>query len=256
LTSNDGEIWESAALLTSPVADLRDPKLSLTPTGRLMCLAGGAMHNPVPVHHQSYVWLSGDGTSWGHPLEVGDPNVWLWRVTWHHGVAYGVGYAKGEFETYTRLYRSGDGHHFETHVPTLFDRGYPNESTLCFLPDDRALCLLRRDGERDTAQLGTAEEPYVDWSWQDLGIRIGGPDLIRLPDGRLLAAARFYKPEPHTALAWLDADAGALSPCLRLPSGGDTSYPGLVWHEDRLWLSYYASHEENTAIYVAQIAFD
>jgi hypothetical protein len=40
---------------------------------------------------------------------------------------------------------------------------------------------------------------------------------------------------------------------LRLPSGGDTSYAGLVWHENLLWVSYYASHEGKTAIYLAKV---
>ena len=40
---------------------------------------------------------------------------------------------------------------------------------------------------------------------------------------------------------------------LTFPSGGDTSYPGLVWHDGRLWMSYYSSHEGKSAIYLAQI---
>src|SRR5262245_41032092 len=35
LTSEDGKKWESAALLTSKTADLRDPKLTVTPDGKL-----------------------------------------------------------------------------------------------------------------------------------------------------------------------------------------------------------------------------
>jgi hypothetical protein len=38
-----------------------------------------------------------------------------------------------------------------------------------------------------------------------------------------------------------------------LPSGGDTSYPGLVWREDQLRMSYYSSHEGKSAIYLARI---
>src|SRR5438067_1024294 len=36
LASADGETWEPVALLTEPGVDLRDPKLSVTPDGRLM----------------------------------------------------------------------------------------------------------------------------------------------------------------------------------------------------------------------------
>ena len=37
-------------------------------------------------------------------------------------------------------------------------------------------------------------------------------------------------------------------------SGGDTSYPGLVWHDGHLWMSYYSSHEnKKSSIYLAKI---
>ena len=43
---------------------------------------------------------------------------------------------------------------------------------------------------------------------------------------------------------------------LTLPSGGDNSYPGMVWHDTLLWTSYYSSHEEKTSIYLAKIRFN
>jgi len=43
------------------------------------------------------------------------------------------------------------------------------------------------------------------------------------------------------------------TPLITLPSGGDTSYPGLVWHEGRLYISYYSSHEGRAAIYLAVV---
>src|SRR5262245_47383011 len=42
LTSTDGAKWESAALLEAAGVDLRDPKLSLAPDGRLMIVGGAA----------------------------------------------------------------------------------------------------------------------------------------------------------------------------------------------------------------------
>ena len=38
-----------------------------------------------------------------------------------------------------------------------------------------------------------------------------------------------------------------------LTSGGDTSYAGLVWHDEVLWISYYSSHEGKTSIYLAKV---
>lgn len=82
---------------------------------------------------------------------------------------------------------------------------------------------------------------------------IGGPNSIRLPDGSLWAAGRRYSEGRSTVLARMTRDS--CEPVLILPSGGDCSYPGLVWHNDLLWISYYSSHEGKTSIYLAKIRF-
>ncbi len=179
--------------------------------------------------------------------------MWLWRLTWHKGVAYSVGYACGQERKFARLYRSEDGKHFETLVDELHTEEYPNETCLVFLEDDTCLCLLRRGG---TGLIGRAAPPYTDWTWKDLGVRIGGPNFVRLPDGRYVAAVRLYDEQVRTALCWLDPDAGTLDEFLALPSGGDTSYAGLMWRDGLLWVSYYASHEGKTSIYHARVAFE
>ena len=124
-----------------------------------------------------------------------------------------------------------------------------------FLPDESALCLLRRDGKGPvaTAQLGRSRPPYTAWTWVDLGKTIGGPTLLQLPDGRIVAGVRLLDGKARTSLCWLDPEAGKLDEFLTLPSGGDTSYPGLVWHDGRLWISYYSSHEGKASIYVARV---
>src|SRR5262249_61494256 len=74
LTSADGEKWESAALIESKDVDLRDPKLSATPDGRLMMVGGAAepaSRNPVRDHY-SFVSFSNDRKDWGKPQRVLD----------------------------------------------------------------------------------------------------------------------------------------------------------------------------------------
>lgn len=252
IESRDGQTWTASARITSPTADLRDAKITMTPDQRLMLSGAGALHQPAAARHQSLAWFSRDGHAWSDGTPIGDPNMWMWRVTWHRGVAYGIGYGTGG-EKRVRLYSSRDGAHFDTLVENLFDEGYPNEHGLVFLPDDTALCLLRRDAGTRTAKLGTARPPYREWTWQDLGVRFGGPHMLRLADGRIVAAGRLYDGKVRTALCWLDPAKGTLTEFLTLPSGGDTSYPGLVWHEGLLWVSYYSSHEGKTSIYLAQV---
>jgi hypothetical protein len=252
ITSADGAKWESAALLRSEAGDLRDSKLSITPDGRLMLSAASALHKPTDFKHQSLSWLSADGTDWGEPAKVADPGYWLWRVTWHKDAAYGVGYHTGT-PPQVRLYRTVNGRAFEPLAVMVAGQDYPNEATIRFQPDGTALCLLRREKGTATGLIGTSKAPYSDWAWKDLGVRIGGPNFIRLPDGRLLAAVRLYDGKVRTALCWLDIDAGKLTEALTLPSGGDNSYAGLVWHDGLLWVSYYSSHEGKTSIYLAKV---
>jgi WD40 repeat protein len=252
LSSDDGTQWKPETLLEIPDLDLRDPKISVTPSGRLMLNAGAAYRLPAVQRHQSFVWFSEDGIEWSAPGKVGDPNFWLWRVTWHKGVAYGIAYSTVE-PLGTRLYSSSDGSSFDFVADELFCEGFPNEATMIFGGDDGALCLLRRDAGKATAMLGCAQPPYLLWRWKDLGVRIGGPNLLALPDGRIVAAIRRYGREPWTSLNWLNPIRGTLDEFLALPSGGDTSYAGLYWHEDMLWVSYYSSHEQRTSIYLAKI---
>jgi hypothetical protein len=252
IESVDGKMWASAARITSADADLRDAKITVTPDHQLMLSGAGALHQPAAARHQSLVWFSRDGHAWSDGTPVADPNMWLWRVTWHQGAAYGVGYGTGG-QKGTRLYTSRDGARFETLVADFFADGYPNETSLVFLPNDTGLCLLRRDGGTCTAQLGTSRPPYREWTWQDLGVRFGGPHMLRLPDGRFVATGRLYDGKVRTSLCWLDPTKGTLTEFLTLPSGGDTSYPGLVFHDGILWVSYYSSHEGKTSIYLAEV---
>lgn len=252
LRSSDGKEWASAALLSHPSADLRDPKLSVTPEGRLMLNAVAAFPAPAEIRHQSLAWFSADGAEWSPPARIGPVNVWLWRIAWRGKIAYSVGYATVP-PRFVALYAGEDGINFQPLVKNLFDRDYPNEASVVFMDDGTALCLLRRDAGPATAQLGTALPPFQDWSWKDLGVRVGGPHMVRLPDKRFVVAARLYDKHARTSLCWLDPDQGRISEFYALPSGGDTSYAGLVFHRGALWISYYSSHEGKASIYVARI---
>lgn len=258
LESELGDKWESAALLESDGIDLRDPKLSVTPDGRLMMTGGAAApatRDPVRDHY-SVVSFSRDGKEWTKLQRVLDSWQWLWRVTWHGKTAYGVAYrwdpkAETGRKTYSAfLVKSDDGVKFEKIVD--FDVPGATEATLAF-DGDVMYCLQRRDGRPNSAMLGTSRPPYTEWNWKDLGVSFGGPNFLRANDGTWLAAGRLAeKGAPKTAVCRLDLKAGTLTPLVILPSGGDTSYPGMVYHDGQLWLSYYSSHETKASIYLAQ----
>jgi hypothetical protein len=255
ISSDDAVKWESAALLTSTNSDLRDAKITVTPDGQLMLCGAEALHDKSKHTHQSLAYFSKDGRKWSDKQSIGDPDFWLWRVTWHKGKAYGIGYSCGDKDQSTRLYSSTDGKKFDVLVERLFDVGYPNETSLVF-DGDTAYCLLRRDGNPNTGLLGVSQPPYTKWEWKDNGVCIGGPHMIRLPGGRFVAAVRLYDDANRTSLCKIDPQSGKLEELLKLPSGGDTSYAGLILHDGLLWVSYYSSHEGKTSIYLAKVKFD
>ena len=94
ICSTDGKKWTSVANAVEPGIDLRDPKLSITPDGRLMLLMGGSNYdgNTLGDRYTRVAFLDKNGKSFSpiQKLKI-DPKVasdgdWLWRVTWHQGV--------------------------------------------------------------------------------------------------------------------------------------------------------------------------
>lgn len=271
LVSSDGKAWESAALISEKGIDLRDPKFSVTPNDRLMIVMGGSVYKGKELlGRQPRVAFSKDGKEWTAPAKVLTEGEWLWRVTWHDGKAFGISYDASERKSAAaqeaaktgkaepgpadwklKLVTSTDGLKWDL-VTHLDVPGHPNETTLRFLPDGEMVALVRREGGSQNGWIGRSQAPYKDWKWKETEHRFGGPNFIQLPDGSLWASGRVYPGGAKTAIATMTAD-GEYEPVLTLTSSGDTSYPGMVWYENQLWLSFYSSHEGKTSIYLAKI---
>ncbi|WP_432455659.1 MULTISPECIES: exo-alpha-sialidase [unclassified Agarivorans] len=247
--------FEPAAFLHVDGLDLRDPKLVVSPDGRMLLTCAGVTRHELSSQLQSYIAWSDDGLIWSELSPQGEAGMWLWRSRYLADSAYAVAYSYRLDKV--DLYRMDAKGNYQLHLDPLFSLkqnglAYPNEHDLSLLDDGSALCLLRRDKDSASAQLGYAKPPYLEWTWQDLALQIGGPVMLKLDDGRLLCALRLYQPV-RTSLCWLDADQGRLKEVQVLPSGGDTSYPGLVQRGNTLYCSYYSSHEDKTAIYLAEL---
>lgn len=261
LQSVDAREWTSAHVAQLAGYDLRDAHLSVTPDDRLMLIGGAAprKEDGQSAPTGSFVAFSSDGAEWTEPQIVMEPGRWLWSVTWHERTAYGVSYAAGPGERYLSLHISTNGLKYETLVPRLFEEGYPNETPLRFDLDGTCYALVRRDGSGDTPRsplLGVSRGGYTEWQWHDLGAEFnsfGGPNFIRLQSGHWIAAGRMHPGGAHTALTYLDVENKTMSPLLKMPSAGDTSYCGLLEHDGLLYVSYYSSHEGKTCIYLATV---
>lgn len=259
LKSSDAIHWKSIALLKMPSIDLRDPHFSETPEGRLMLLMGGSHFiNDKYVACNPHVTFSSDGEKWDNIISISLENEWIWRVTWYKGIGYGISYRLTDPLNVKKpwiatLFKTVDGITYD--AITQFDYAcHLSEGTLRFTSDDSMLCLIRRQGP---GLIGISKPPYATWQWHEAKIRLGGPNFLILPDGKMWAGSRIWvkrkrKHSPHTALFQMKTHR--LKPWIIFPSGGDTSYPGMVYHEKKLFFSYYSSHEDKTKIYLAIVS--
>ena len=262
ITSTDTVSWTSVHIWEESGVDLRDPKLSITPEGSLMLLAGGSYYMRGRYDScQSRVSFSKDSKNWTSLIPILSPNDWLWRITWFEGKAYGVSYRllnpkDRSKEWLLTLFESDDGINYRL-VTDLMVPGYPSETTLRFTSRGEMVALVRRGmPNNDQAWIGISIPPYDSWRWTVLNRSIGGPNFVILPDGMMWAAGRYtflttYGSIENTVVTSLNELLKG--PYLVLPSFGDTSYPGMFYHEDFLYVSYYSSHEGKSAIYFAKM---
>jgi hypothetical protein len=261
ISSRDEQNWQSVALLVETGVDLRDPKLSVTPDGRLMVLIGGSYYQgeTLGVRSTRVAFSDKSGTVFSalKPIVV-DAQIkteadWLWRVTWRNGIGYGVMYQSGGEEFKAQLVLTRDGLHYQ-HVTTFDITGRPNETTLRFTPAGEMIAWVRRERGSQNGFIGTSRAPYKQWTWREQNKRLGGPEFVVLPNGKLLGVTRQHLEERKTRTALVELTReGGMTLLLALSSGGDNSYAGMVMRGDRLLVSYYASHEGKTAIYLATI---
>ena len=258
IASDEGQNWYSVAHIFERGVDLRDPQLSVTPDNRIMLNIGGSIYTNGKLEGMKpkISFSDKDGRNFSTPQNVYiDEKIrtgkdWLWRATWHQGKSYATIYQPTK-EKSVQLIVSDDGINYK--YITTFDVIGGNETTLRFSSDDKMIAVVRRDSERN-GFIGISEPPYKTWEWNELEQRLGGPDLILLEDGNMLCATREY-PSDHkekTILAKVELN-GKFTKLITLPSGGDCSYPGFVMRDSILNVSYYSSHEEKTAIYLAKI---
>ena len=263
IASKDGVKWRDVDLISLEGYDLRDPKLSITPDGRIMATMGGSIYKGKTllggIPHVAFSNFKGAKFSTPQPIKY-DSSIktkfdWLWSLTWYKGIGYGGMYSRtenkeGENVTTIKLVKTTNGIDYQK-VTDLPIEGNPNESTIRFLSKGEMIMLIRREGGNGMAHLGKSSPPYSEWTFQESPFFIGGPDFIEVGENRFIGGGRINK--KYTGLVSFTED-GDFEEVLRLPSNSDSSYPGFVFENKTLYMSYYSSHEtKKTSIYFAEI---
>jgi hypothetical protein len=272
IRSKDGVKWTSVFFYqpAEHSVDVRDSKLLVTDDGRLVVL-GHESYRFEPARsifkdrgvRRSMTWLSTDGEHWSGPhASKGGDNTWIWGAAWHKGAGYGVAYSEPEGRNPNGgIYRTKDGTEWELVADNIFpkdDKGvsHGNEASVVFDADDSAWMYVRDVPyvSGTMANVGFAKPPYKEWDWTRKvrsSPNLCGPKMLRLSDGRIVAAGRIWGREggsgygdSHTSLHELDLKDNTFCKIADLPSQGDNGYPGIVEKDGELWISYYSCHED------------
>ncbi|WP_375583447.1 hypothetical protein [Cyclobacterium xiamenense] len=257
IKSKDGKNWQPVGLLEKRDMDVREARLSITPDGRIMVLTA------VGVYEKGYTTLypmvsfsdsHGENFTALQKVTVDLPSSldWIWSLTWHKGTGYGILYQIKPSGWEVHLLETSDGIHFD-HLSQLPIDGNPNEATIRFDNKGKMFVLVRREAGDRMGVLAKSDYPYVDWTTSKLTKRLGGPNFLFLNMSTLVIGSREYRDTgSKTAIHITDVD-GTIKRTIELSSGGDTSYPGMVFYKKNLWIAYYSSHRGKTSIYLSKI---
>lgn len=257
IRSTDTSNWQTVDLISDPEYDLRDPKLTVTPRGRLMMSylavrsTDSSGKQDTNLLFKSRVTFSKNGLKWSQPKLMNLENEAAWRVTWIKGNAYTVGY---NYRTGCTLYRSGNGVRYKE-ICRFSLAGFPNEATLLPLSANKIIVMIRREEQPRALYLGRSDYPYTKWDFTEVPTFAAGPNLITLPDSSILACHRsYFSGKGRLWLSYVTNET--VTEKLMLPSTGDCGYAGMYWFNDALWVSYYSSQSGKAKIYLAKVVFD
>lgn len=246
--SADLERWAPCGRVHTGLDD-RDPRL-VEDGARMALFFGSAQLEPRGARTrwiESHVCWTEDGERWTAPQRVGEPGWWLWHPSrFHDGwwcAAYGSGVDEDPPEQRLELLHSADGERWNAHGK-LLPHGVGNEATLVRESNRSMLVVVRGSGEETI--LLSADPPYERWRTSRLAHWLHGPAAVRVGDTLVLAGRdRSGDPGEKRYVTRLWTLHGEQSEhLLDLPSGGDTSYCGLVaLDRRRLLVSWYSQHE-------------
>lgn len=260
-SSLDGLQWNLIKEIAEPGIDLRDPKFSLNENELSLYIHGSTYENQKIKSFSGYNLKYSKINGWQESQDVLLDNLapvanvilgneaWPWRITWYKNEAYTIGYNGKEIFD---LYKSSDGLFFSKQNVFKPVPKEPSEATIRVNSKGEFFALVRRD--KGPALLGRSLKPTENWDWfAEIDIEnFRGPNFLILDDNKLLFSGSFYS---WVFLGIYDLETNTYRQVVDIPSFGDGSYPGMVIKDNKLWLSYYTSFENNegSSVYVAEI---
>jgi len=216
-------------------ADLRDPKLLILGDGNIYVTFAGFPPSTGPRTIKNYVANLATGTV----VAIDDSlESWLWRMSAVGSQLMGFSYkidslvsdpVKGFFVVLDENFS----------VLEKIASPISGECTIRKSTVEKIYAICRaRD---NSMKLGELENQHSrNFAWSSISPSIGGPNFVVFNDEFGLVGGRFYGSRGlRTSIASISFRDGKVTELLRLPSGGDTGYPGLLLANNTLYVSYY-----------------
>lgn len=247
LKSADRKKWAPAVRIATP-GDDRDPQFLAT-DGRLFVYFPTFKNERRELY--AYVSFTDDGASWSPPAECYDQSYVVWKPKAFGGRFYAGAHVipTGNKTRQSELVESVDGLKWRR-VAVIHAAKTESETAIHFFPSGRAMALVRNQAKPRHGWVCFADPPYQKWSAEQVPMRFEGHNIWAMGD-RLLVGSRYFE-QGQSRTAFFLYHNGTFDRYAVLPTGGDTSYVGMVpLGADRILVSYYSSHEGPASVYVA-----
>ena len=253
LKSKNARSWKLFRQVTEVNCDLRDPKLIVSNDDELLLLyCSRKVDNEVLGPPMSKILnLSDRDNLVAEEVSVQGYNKkrqWLWSVVNHNNVYYGFMYGNDFM-----FIKSLDGVKYDIISKMKPFGENPTEATLVF-KDSIAYAVAR--SLNNDGLYGESVYPYSEWSWKKMNVKLGGPALVLLPNGKLILGTRNYQNEMGKTSLYL-VNEGNAKKIVTLPSSSDSSYPSFViTAKNRLYVSYYSAVSGVSNIYLSKLVIE
>lgn len=252
IKSTDFKRWELVTCIKEENADLRDPKLSMSPDKKMLILVycKREFNDKTQGPPTTRIAIFRGGDFQNRILKKAiikkyrKSKQWLWGITWHKNIAYGFVYGNDFM-----LVKTKNGIKYSVVAKMKPGGDTATEACIAFR-NDTAFAVAR--GKQNIGYYGISIDPYKKWEWKKMNMKIAGPALINLSDNSLLLGTRNYSDaKGKTSLYKLSNNS--IIKIMTLPSDIDSSYPSFAMIGDKLYVSYYSGKNGYADIYLSKI---
>lgn len=246
LRSKECEKWTLYHTYSIDGHDLRDPQLCITPDNRLMLTAEDVVYKSKEVKSRSTVYSFKKGKkkmSELHKLTF-SPNQqwnWLWQPSLVNDTLCGFLYCP-----YFAFVKSTNNTDFMVGEKNA-SLNTPTEASVAYY-NDNYFAVVRTEGNAYLGQSTTGEK----WDWFELNEPIGCPKLF-VTKNQLYCAGRSYVGGHKTAIYKIDINTRRVDLVRVISKSKDSAYPGVVVHDDIVYVSYYAADKNEATIHICKL---